>query len=165
MKAKRPLVSRRRRQRGSAIVESTLCFFAFMLLTMGLMEFSMAVYAYNFVTYASAEAARYASLHGSQSSNPATLTDLEQNVRSGAIALVASRIHVNKNTDDQGNPIVGSPDHPSGFSPWVQPDGSENNNPGSLVTVRVTYQVHPLVNLVIHDFMKVSSTSQMTIAN
>jgi Flp pilus assembly protein TadG len=129
------------------------------------MEFSMAIYAYNFVTYAASDAARYASLHGSHSSSPATLTALETRVRSSAVALVRSRILVNKNTDDQGNPIEDTPDHPAGFSPWIQANGLENNNPGSVVTVRVTYQVHPLVNLVIKNFMKVSSTSQMTIAN
>ena len=165
MKSQRPVAARRRRQRGNSLVESTLCFMGFMMLSLGLMEFSMAIYAYNFVTYASADAARYASLHGSHSSVPATLQILENRVRSSAIALVASRIHVNKNTDDLGNPIEDTPDHPAGFSPWVQANGTENNDPGSIVTIRVTYQVHPMVNLVIKNFMKVSSTSQMTIAN
>ena len=165
MKSKRPVIIRRQSQRGSSLVESTLCFLGFMMLSLGLMEFSMAVYAYNFVTYASADAARYASLHGSHSSVPATVPILEQRVRTSAIALVANRIHVNKNTDELGNPIENTPDHPAGFSPWAQANGTESNDPGSVVTVRVTYQVHPLVNLVIKNFMKVSSTSQMTIAN
>lgn len=167
MRSQHPVSTLRRgkRQRGSAMLEGTLCFLGFMFLTLGLMEFSMAVYAYNFVTYASADAAKYASRHGSHSVHPATLADLEQEVRSHAVALIANRVHVNKNTDDQGNLLLDEEGHPSGFSAWVQPNGSENNDPGSVVTVRVTYQVHPLVNLVIHDFMKVSSTSQMTISN
>ncbi len=165
MTPKRPVAARRLRQRGSAIVESTLCFMGFMFLSLGLMEFSMAIYAYNFVAYAASDAARYASLHGSHSSTPATLDALESRVRNSAVALIRSRILVNKNTDDQGNPIEDTPDHPAGFSPWIQANGQENNNPGSVVTIRVTYQVHPLVNLVIKNFMKVSSTSQMTISN
>ncbi len=45
MLSKHPTSGRRKRQRGSALLESTLCFLGFIFLTVGLMEFSMAVYA------------------------------------------------------------------------------------------------------------------------
>lgn len=49
---------RRRRQRGNTILESGLCFLGFMMLSFGLIEFSLAVYAYNFCSYAARDASR-----------------------------------------------------------------------------------------------------------
>lgn len=140
MQSKIPVSRRRTRQRGSAIVESTITFLGFIFLTLGLMEFSMAVYAYNFVTYAASDAARYGSLHGFHSDHPADTTTLRTFVRDQAVALIRSRVQVE--------------------SEW-QP----NNHPGSVVQVRVSYTVNPLVRLMVRNSLAVSSTSRMVIAN
>ena len=92
----RPIAQRRKRQRGSAMLESTLCFLGFIFLTVGLMEFSMAVYAFNFVTWVASDAARYASLHGNHSSSPASVTQIKNYVRGQAVALVLSRLSIDE---------------------------------------------------------------------
>jgi hypothetical protein len=144
MRSSRLTVQRRKRQRGSAIVESTLCFLGFIFLTVGLMEFSMAVYAFNFVTWVASDAARYASLHGNHSSNPASVADIKAYVRGQAVALVSSRL-----TIEESPAFV-----------WVP-----NNYPGSIVQIKVKYEVHPLVGMLMSGNMDVSSTSKMVIAN
>jgi len=143
MLSKHPTAGRRKRQGGSAIIESTLCFLGFIFLTVGLMEFSMAVYAYNFVTWAASDAARYASLHGFHSSNPVTVANIKSHVNSQAVALVLSRLSMDED-----------PTHI-----WLP-----NNHPGSVVQIKLTYNVHPLVGLMMQT-MNVTSTSKMVIAN
>jgi Flp pilus assembly protein TadG len=138
MTSPRPLASRRKRQRGSAIVESTLCFLGFIFLTLGLMEFSMAVYAYNFVTYVASDAARYASLHATT----ASVADIKAYIRGQAVALVSSRLSIDED-----------PTHI-----WYP-----NKNAGSVVTIKVNYSIHPLVGLMIRRDLNVSSRSQVVI--
>lgn len=140
MRPKHPVSARRARQKGSAIVESTITFLGFIFLTLGLMEFSMAVYAYNFVTFAAHDAARYASMHGFHSESPTDTNQLRTLVRNQAVALVRSRV-------------------------IVEPTWIPNNHPGSVVQVRVTYTVNPVVRLMMRDSFNVSSTSRMVIAN
>ena len=140
MKSSRFQINRSKARRGSTMVESTLCFLGFMFLSLGLMEFSMAVYAYNFVSYAARDAARYASVHGSHSSTPVTADALKTKVRSEAIALTSSNVNVT--------------------TTW-----SPNNTPGSEVKVVVSYTVVPLINLALRNSFQVSSTSRMRIAN
>ncbi|MEO5922558.1 MAG: TadE family protein [Bryobacteraceae bacterium] len=121
-------------------MESTLCFLGFVFLTFGLMEFSMAVYAYNFVTYGASSGARWASMHGTNSAAPATTDSIQTMVRNQAISLVRNSVNVT--------------------TAWV-PD----NQPGSVVQVTVTYNVIPLVHLVMRNNMTVRSTSKVVIAN
>jgi Flp pilus assembly protein TadG len=144
MLARRTSSRRRRSQGGSAIVESALCFLGFIFLTVGLIEFSMAVYAYNFVTWVASDAARYASLHGFHSSSPVSVEQIRSYVRGQAVALVSSRVNINEN--------------PAFI--WMP-----NNNPGSVVQVKVTYVVHPIVGMLMRNNLTVSSTSRMVISN
>ena len=64
---------RRYRQRGSGLVEGALCFSAFLFITFGVMEFAMAIYAYNFCSYAAQDAARWASTRGANYPTPVCL--------------------------------------------------------------------------------------------
>lgn len=50
------------------MVELTLCFMVFLMLTFGLFEMGRAVWTYNTVAFAARQAARYASLHGTDQS-------------------------------------------------------------------------------------------------
>ena len=140
MKSKRIVAVRRRQQRGSSLLESTFCLTAFIFLTLGLMDFSLAVYAYNFCTFAASDAARFASMHGSHSAAPATATSLQTRVRGEAVALVSNNVTVT--------------------TTWV-PD----NQPGGVVQVQVAYVVSPMMNLMLNGNMNVSSTSKMVISN
>ena len=130
--------ARGNRQKGSTLIETALCFLAFFTLAMGAVEFGIAVYAYNFCAYASQDAARWASVHGSQSSTPATLSSVTSYVQSEAVALDPSLLTVN--------------------ATW-----SPNNNPGSTVQVTVGYTFNPLTGLATKQPINMASTAQFVI--
>ena len=127
-----------KRERGSTLVELTICLVAFLLLTLGAMEMGYAVYGYNFCSYAAQDAARWASVHGSQSSTPATASSVTSYVTAEAVGLSSSNLSVN--------------------TTW-----SPDNNPGSTVTVTVSYTVQPLAGLAIPQSFNVGSTAQFVI--
>lgn len=120
------------------MVELAVSIMAFLLLTFGAMEFGMAVYAYNFCSYAAQDAARWASVHGSQSSTPATQDSVAAFVQSEAVALTPSLLTTT--------------------TTWT-PD----NNPGSTVKVTVAYLVKPLAGLALRADLNVASTAQFSI--
>ena len=137
-----PVTRRQAVQRGSAMLEIALSFTAFLLLTVGVMEFAMAVYAYNFCSYASGEATRWAAVRGSQysnSSNPAlpalTQADVNNYVVSQMVGLDSSRLSV--------------------AASWT-PD----NNPGSTVQVTVSYTVVPLAFLALKQNLQVAKAEE-----
>jgi Flp pilus assembly protein TadG len=143
--------TRKRSQRGNAMLEGALSIWVFVMLMLGLMEFSMAVYAYNFVTYAANEAARYASLHGANASPAVTSTQITQRVQKQAAALLASRLTVE---------VWGGNGTQSNANLW--PTG---NQPGNVATVKVSYSVVPMAKIVFKSAITVTSTSKMTISN
>ena len=120
------------------MIESALSFLAFTLITLGLFEFSMAIYAYNFCSYSARDAARWASVRGSTSDTPATAEAVRAFVRNASPGLVTSDIQVS-----------------TAFSP--------TNSPGSTVQITVAYTIVPLVGLTLKNNLAVSSTSKMTI--
>jgi len=120
-------------------VEGALCFSAFLFLTFGVIEFSMAIYAYNFCTYASQDAARWASTRGANYPTPVSAADIQSHVTDQAVGLTNT---VNVTTT------------------WT-PD----NKPGGTVQVRVQYSVIPLTGVTLHSNLQVGSTAQMVISN
>jgi Flp pilus assembly protein TadG len=132
-------VRRRRRQRGSGLLEGALCFSSFLFITFGVMEFAMAVYGYNFCHYAAEDAARWASTRGANYPTPATSTTVQNYVTNEAIGLT--------NT----------------FT--VTTTWTPNNSPGSIVQVTVAYTVIPLTGVTLHANFQVSGTAQMVISN
>ena len=130
--------TRTRRQRGSTLVESALCLMAFMLVLFGIMEFSFAVYAYNFVADAARDGARWASVRGSASSAPATATTVSDFVKSRVVGMNRANLRVT--------------------STWT-PD----NKPGSAVQVRVEYDTPMFINLAMNHPLTVTSTSRIII--
>ena len=81
---------RRKRQRGSGLVEGALCFSAFLVIIFGVMEFAVAVYAYNFCSYAAQDAARWASTRGANYPTPASSADVQNHVVNQAVGLASS---------------------------------------------------------------------------
>jgi Flp pilus assembly protein TadG len=130
---------RRRTQRGSGLVEGALCFSAFLFIAFGVMEFAMAVYAYNFCAYAAEDAARWASTRGANYPTPATATSIQNHVTSQAVAL---------------------PNTMTVTTTWTP-----NNNPGATVQVTVAYNIVPLTGVTISSNFLVSKTAQMLICN
>lgn len=133
-------ISRRRLRRsaGNAIVESGLCFLLCMTIFMGIMEFSMGIFTYNFVSYAAREGARYAASRGSLSSSPATSDSIQTLIRNQAVALDTSLVSVS--------------------TTW-----NPNNTPGNTVAVKVSYPITPLIGFALGN-ITVSATSTMPIA-
>ena len=122
------------------MLEIALSLTAFLLLTFGVMEFAMAAYAYNFCSYAARDATRWASVHGAQSTSPATSDQVTSLVRSEAVGFATNNLSVS--------------------TTWL-PD----NSPGSVVKVSVSYNVVPLVGLALQNTLQVGSTSQMIIVH
>lgn len=119
-------------------------------LIFGIISFAMTVYTYNFISNASRDAVRYAIVHGSKSASPATADDIQTFVRNEAKGLTASSINVTACWNPQAPPN----DCPG-------PTG--NNSPGKVVSVNVSYDVHPF-----YPFMNLtlplSSSAQMVIS-
>jgi Flp pilus assembly protein TadG len=130
---------RRKTQRGSGLVEGALCFSAFLFIAFGVMEFAMAVYAYNFCAYAAQDAARWASTRGANYPTPATTTSIQNHVTSQAVAL---------------------PNTMTVTTTWTP-----NNNPGGIVQVTVAYNIVPLTGVTIRSNLQVSKTAQMLVCN
>jgi Flp pilus assembly protein TadG len=111
---------------------------AFMLVLFGIMEFSFAVYACNFVADAARDGARWASVRGAASGAPPTTTTISDYVKSRVVAMNRANLRVT--------------------STW-QPD----NLPGSAVQVRVDYDAPMFINLAMNHPLTVSSTSRIII--
>jgi len=130
---------RANRQRGSGLLEGALCFSSFLFITFGVMEFAMAVYAYNFCNWAAQDAARWASTRGANYPAPASAASVQTYVANEAIGLT--------------NTLT------------VTTTWTPNNSPGSTVQVTVTYTVIPLTGVTLHANFQVSGTAQMIISN
>ncbi len=130
--------ARKTRQRGGVMIETALSLMVFLLVTFGTMEFAMAVQANNFCSWAARDAARWASVRGSNSNNPATSTNISNYVKGMAVGMDSSKFTVTTT-----------------FSP--------DNNPGSSVRVNVRYTVLPLTYFVMTKNLTVGSTAELRI--
>jgi Flp pilus assembly protein TadG len=131
--------ARRKRQRGSSLVEGALCFTVFLMILFGMIDFGRAVFAYNFISYAAREGARYAIVRGQSSGHAAIPSDVTSFVKQEAIGLDPSAITVN--------------------TTWT-PD----KNAGSTVQVQVQYSFQPIVPYMPSGPLNFSSTSKMLIS-
>ena len=122
------------------MVELAITFLGFFMMIFGVMEFSMAIYAYDFCYAEAQETAHYASLHGSQAPAPASASDLTAFVKARNIGLNPSLLKVTTTWD---------------------PD----NNPGSTVTVKVAYTIVPLIGAALRSNLDVSATAGRPINN
>ncbi len=108
--------------RGSSIVEFAVIAPAVVLVLFGFLEIVRGVWLYNTVTYAAREGGRYAMVHGSKSSAPASTTDVATAVKAAAASLDPTKVQVT--------------------TTWT-PDKA----PGSTVDVKVDYAWQPLAML------------------
>jgi len=125
---------------GQSMVEFALIVLIALTLIFGIIEASLALYAYSFVSYGARCGARYAMVHGSNSSSPATASTVQAYVESLAFPLDTSSMTVT--------------------TTW-----SPDNSPGSTVTVAVTYVFKPLADLLLTSNITMSSTAQAVISN
>jgi len=105
-------------RRGSVMYESALVLLVYAVMMAGIMELGMIGFAVNAVSFAAHRAARYAAVRGSSSGNPATAGQITTSAEGYAAPLNAANLAVAVS--------------------WL-PD----NNPGSTVQVKVSYNFTP----------------------
>jgi Flp pilus assembly protein TadG len=138
----RNLIHRRRlrAQRGNALLESALVLWPFMLLVLGIVQISFAIWANGTLVYSVDTAVRYASLNGARSSAPASVDDIKQVLRDNATALETSKL-------------------------TIEVTWNPNNRPGSTVKVYASYALPTLVDIVWKQSFPLQASSQMLIVN
>ena len=124
---------------GQATAEFAIVAAVFLTLLLGMIEFSAAMYAYDFVSYAASQTARYAMVRGSTSSSPAQLSDLQSYAESLASGLNPANLSIS--------------------AAWTP-----NNQPGSLVKVTVQYNFQFVGGLFPSATFPFTDTVQMRIA-
>ena len=128
----------KRSRSGQASAEFGVVAAVFLTLVFGIMNFARAVYAYNFVSYASREASRYASVHGRYSNTPAQASDISNFVLNETHGLDPNFLTVSTS--------------------W-----SPDNNQGSTVIVQVKYNFTLSSPWLTSTVLPLSSTSQAVI--
>ncbi len=126
------------RTRGSTLIESSVVAAVFLLLVAGIEEFARLGFAYNEVSFAAQQAARYASVRGAASGHPAAAADIQAAAEVYTGALDNSKVTVT--------------------TAWT-PD----NNPGSTVKVTVQYQFATLLRPLASGAFTISTSSAGTI--
>ncbi len=111
-----------------------------MTLIFGIIQASLALYAFSFVSYGARCGARYAMVRGSRSPSPATSASVQSYVQSLAVPLDTSSLTVT--------------------TTW-----NPNNDPGSTVTVQVTYVFSPLAPFLGTTNITMTSRAQALMSN
>ena len=131
----------RKDDQGASIIEFGLVVLVFYVFVFGVMDFGRALYSYHFVSHAAREATRFAIVHGAQSAEPATASDIAQYVKNIT---------------------------PSGIDPsavTISTTWSPDNTPGSNVRIQVQDNFHFIMPLLLTTHLNLSSASQMVISN
>lgn len=129
-----------RKRIGQSMLEFAIVILVALVLIFGIIQASLALYAYNFVSYAARSAVRYAMVHGSQSGSPATASTIQSYAKGLASGLDPHSLTVT--------------------TTW-----NPNNNPGSTVTVKVTYEFRAPIPFIWTRVLILSSTAQGVITN
>ena len=125
--------------KGQTYVEFALCAVVVLILTFGVVNFSLVVYAYNFVSYAAREGTRFAAVHGSSNPSPAHSADITNLISAEAYGLNGGNLKVS--------------------TTW-----NPNNQPGSVVAVQVQYTFNFMIPFVTLPPVNLTSSSQMMIS-
>jgi len=96
------------------MIEFSIIAVSALMLIFGMLNCAIAVYDYNFVSFAAREATRYAAVHGSSSASAASTTDISNFVIAQSKGLNGTKLTVSTS--------------------W-----SPDNSPGSTVRVQVSY--------------------------
>ncbi len=145
-----------RGEQGATVIETALAAVALLTLFFGVMEMSIALYTYHFVSNAARLATRYAMVRGSQCSGfasacPARNSDIQSYVRGLDFpGIVPANI-----TAATTWPTTGA---------TCTPSSSPCNNPGNLVHITVTYCFPLTIPFMPTSTLSFSSSSQMVIS-
>jgi Flp pilus assembly protein TadG len=106
----------------------------------GIINFALALYCYDFVCYSAQQAVRYATVHGATAPSPVTSAGVTTFVDGLVVGVLKTS------------------------SLTVATTWAPNNNPGSVVTVIVTYNFPPLTSLVSSVTIPLTRTAAMVIS-
>ncbi len=130
----------RANEHGSAIAEFGLGFVVLFSVLFGIVDFGRALYAYDAISDAARIGTRFAIVRGSSSGSPATSSTISSYVQNNCCAgLTPSSITVT--------------------TTW-----NPNNNPGSTVTVQVSYSLTFMLPFLPTSSVPMSATSEMVIS-
>ncbi len=124
---------------GSVVVELALILPVFFLIVFGMLEISRVVYTNHTLAHAAREGARFAMVRGSRSASPASTQDIDAAVRSQAVTL---------DLNDLGVAVSYNP----------------NNNPGSVVTVQVSYAYQFILPALSPGPLQLTRSSRMLVS-
>src|SRR5438105_15130557 len=93
-------------QRGQLLVETAVAMLAFAMFLFGVMQFGFLLYSYDTICNAAREGARYAMVHGSKSSSPATTTTIQNIVQGQAIGLGTLTVTTTWTPDNKPGRVV-----------------------------------------------------------
>jgi Flp pilus assembly protein TadG len=151
---------RARGERGSTLVETALSMVILSIVALGVMELSLALYTYHFLSDAAREGTRYAIVRGSScttysgftSACPALGADIQSYVRGlGFPGITPSLMTVTTIWPTTG----------ASCTPSVTPC----NNPGNLVQVTVSYRFPLSIPFVPANTLTMTSSSKMVISD
>jgi len=128
-----------RSSRGQVMAEFALVLTPCLTLFFGIINFALALYCYDFVCYSAQQAVRYATVHGSTATTPATSSSMTTYVNGLVVGVLKTSALTTTTT-------------------W-----SPNNTPGGVVTVVVTYNYPPLTSLVSSVTIPLTRTASMVI--
>lgn len=154
--AERSLRTLLRSSEGGSVVETALSAMVLFMLVFGIIETSLALYAYHFTAEAARDATRYAMVRGSGCTGvgagcPATATDVQTYVKDMSLPGI-----------DPADVSVQTVWPTSGSS--CTPSSNPCNNAGNLVQVTVEYAFPWSIPFVPASTLHMTSTSQMVIS-
>lgn len=133
------MTHRKRNEKGAVLLEHALVFLLFFVVLYGIMEFGRIVYLYNSLAGATRGAARFAIVHGSRSTAPATNDDIRARLLQWGIGFDPTALTVN--------------------TTW-----SPNNAPGSRVRIDSSYNISLMTGLIYTAPLRIVSRSEMVIS-
>jgi Flp pilus assembly protein TadG len=157
-------------EEGAGLVETAFAISVFLMLLFAIFDFSLACYAYHYVSDAAREGSRFAIVRGSDCSTyssttpcPAAASDIASYVQNfGYPGIDTTQMAVNvqtckptTTTDSNGNPVTSWPTCSS---------GTTYNDPGDQVQVTVSYPFLVSVPFWKSESLTISSQSSMVIS-
>jgi len=137
--------------RGQTYAEFMMVVLPTVSLIFGIFSFAMTVYTWSFLSNAARDAVRYAIVHGSKSSSPASADDIQTYVRNEAKGINPGSLTVTSCWNPQAPPNQ-------------CPGPTGNNTPGKVVSVNVAYSYHPFYPFA-SVTLPLSSSAEMVISN
>ena len=131
--------------RGANLVEFALLAIPFLAITLGLVDFGRALFAYNALVHGTREAARVAIVRGSHSGSPINQAQILALVQARAVGLTPSGVTVTATWN--GNSCACTP----------------NNDPGNMLRITSTYTFQPLTTFAINQPITLRSRAEMMI--